>query len=186
MQHHPQGDWGKNVTVYVLIYDEKPDMSAHSHCQACRHILLTLRKHRFTSTGRKRSSLSTWKIRAAISLVGISRTGRILIAKPKVAAFVAPSQQELDEDLGTYNWLTEHLTWTASITAPLHELYNSNKGELGMPKGARKCVQADEGIRWRLGSFLDLSSQVIGNLKKRILSHRIQVYLEGIFVKGNR
>ena len=43
MQHHLREHWGKNVTVYVddmPTYDQKPDMSPYSHCQAVRRILL--------------------------------------------------------------------------------------------------------------------------------------------------
>jgi len=51
------------------------------------------------------------------------QNGEISIAKPKVDAFLAlgapTSTQELGKDLGTFNWLTDHLPWAATIAAPL-------------------------------------------------------------------
>ena len=37
--------------------------------------------------------------------------------------------QELGKDLGTYNWLTEHLPWAAEIAAPLQKLYHPGRWE---------------------------------------------------------
>jgi hypothetical protein len=39
------------------------------------------------------------------------------------------SFQELDKDLGTFTWLTDHLLWAADMATPLNTLYHSGKWE---------------------------------------------------------
>ena len=126
MQHHLHKDWGKNVTVYVddmPIYDEKLGMSAYSHYQACRRILLTLRKYWFYLNRRKTRFFVDMENEGVDLLGRHIQNGEISIAKPKVDAFLAlgapTSTQELGKDLGTFNWLTDHLPWAATIAAPL-------------------------------------------------------------------
>ncbi len=129
-------EWGKNVTVYVddgTIYDEKPGMSLYDHYLACHRILSTLRKNQFYLS-RKKTHFFVDMINEGIDVLGRHvQNGEISIAKVKVDAFLAlgsPSSfQELGKDLGMFTWLTDHLPFAASITAPLHSLYHSGHWE---------------------------------------------------------
>lgn len=177
MQHHLRDDWGKNVTVYVddmPIYDEKPGLSAYSHYQACRRILLTLRKYKFY-LNRKKTKFFIDMENDGIDILGRHiQNGEISIAKPKVDAFLAlqspTSPQELGKDLGTFNWLTNHLPWAATIAAPLQELYHSTSKQW-------EWREVHETAFMRMKELiagaevlipLDLSAEAMGNPKKRI------------------
>ena len=177
MQHHLREDWGKNVTVYVddmPIYDQKPDMSPYSHYQAVRRILLTLRKYKFY-LNRKKTKFFVDMENEGVDILGRHiQNGEISIAKPKVDAFLAlgspTSAQELGKDLGTYNWLTDHLPWAATIAAPLQELYHSNSAnwewrevhEVAFKRMKELIAGAEVLVP------LDLRTEAIGNSEKRI------------------
>jgi RNase H-like domain found in reverse transcriptase/Integrase zinc binding domain/Chromo (CHRromatin Organisation MOdifier) domain len=136
MQHHTGDQWGENVTFYVddgAIYDKKPGMSAYSHYLVCRRLLLNFRKYKFYLNRKKTKFFIDMK-KDGVNLLGRHiQNGEISIAKPKVDAFLAlgspTSHQELGKDLGTFNWLTDHLPWAATVAAPLQELYHSAKWE---------------------------------------------------------
>ena len=136
MQHHLQEDWGKNVTVYVddgTIYDERPGMSLYDHYKTCHRILSTLRKHQFY-LARKKTHFFIDMENEGIDVLGRHvQDGEISIAKSKVDGFLAlgspTSFQELGKDLGMFTWLTDHLPFAASISAPLHALYHSGRWE---------------------------------------------------------
>ena len=56
------------------------------------------------------------------------QNGEIAIAKSKINDFVAlrssSSFQKLKKNLEMFNWLINHLSWTAEITASLQQLYH--------------------------------------------------------------
>lgn len=136
MQHHTGEQWGQNVTFYVddgAIYDKKPGMTVYSHYLVCRRFLLNFRRHKFY-LNRKKTKFFVDMKKDGVELLGRHiQNGEISIAKPKVDAFLAlgspTSHQELGKDLGTFNWLTDHLPWAASVAAPLQELYHSPRWE---------------------------------------------------------
>ena len=175
MQHHLREYWGKNVTVYVddmPIYDEKPGMSAYSHFLACRCILLTLRKNKFY-LNRKKTKFFIDMEKDGVDVLGRHiQNGEISIAKPKVDAFLAlqspTSHQELGKDLGTFNWLTDHLPWAATIAAPLQELYHSAKWEWREvhEKAFTRMKELIAGAEVLVP--LDLSAEAVGNAAKKI------------------
>ena len=67
------------------------------------------------------------------------QNGEISIAKAKVDAFLAlgsPSSfQELGKDLGMFTWLTDHLPFAVSISAPL-----PNTSIPSLTISMKKCV----------------------------------------------
>jgi hypothetical protein len=100
------------------------------------------------------------------------QNGEISIAKPKVDAFLAlgspTSAQELGKDLGTYNWLTDHLPWAATIAAPLQELYHSANWEWREVHeiAFRRMKELIAGAEVLVP--LDLRTEAIGDEKKKI------------------
>ena len=111
------------------IYDERWGMLPYSHYLVCHRILSTLRKNKFY-LHRKKTKFFIGMENEGVNVLGRHvQNGEISIAKAKVDAFLAlrspTSTQELGRDLGTFNWLTDHLPFAATIAAPLQELSHS-------------------------------------------------------------